>query len=111
MNAALAPAPIDSQPIGIYGSVSNADIAESIKALLAETEEGARVVIGTDDVKIVRNEGEQDAEADRLKALGEYRVEIQVKGGEPVTRTVRIEAQEGETPTTSNGQKLETKHS
>lgn len=103
MNAALAPASIDSQPIGIYGSVSNADIAESIKALLAETEEGARVVIGADDVKIIRNEGEQDAEADRLKALGKYQVEIQVKGGEPVIRIVNIKAQEAELPITSNG--------
>ena len=94
MDAAMIPSPVDSQPIAIYGSVSKADIAESIKAVLAETEEGQRVVIGADDVKIVRIEGEEDADSDRLKTLGEHQVEIQVRGGEAVTRTVSIKAQE-----------------
>ncbi len=96
MDAAMAPVlPVPKpKPIAIFGSVSNADIAEAVTALLNETKEGARVVIGADDVKIVRNEGEEDAEADRLKALGEHQVEIHVKGGGTVTTTVSIKAQE-----------------
>lgn len=94
MDAANSSVLIDDQPIPIYGSVSIADIAESVRALLAATEEGARVVIGADDVKIIRNEKEQEAETDRFKTLGDHQVEIQVKGGGAVTRTVSIEAQE-----------------
>ncbi len=94
MDAAMAPVLPVPKPIAIFGSVSNADIAEAVKALLNETKEGARVVIGADDVKIIRNEGEEAAEADRLKALGEYQVEIHVKGGGTVMRTVSIKAQE-----------------
>ena len=94
--APKAPAVINRQPIPIYGSVTTADIAESVKALLAETEDGARVVLGADDVKIVRTEEESDAETDRFKTLGEFQVEIQVKGGGTVTRTVNIKAQKGD---------------
>ncbi len=94
MDAAMAPVLPVPKPIAIFGSVSNADIAEAVQALLNETKEGARVVIGADDVKIIRNEGEEAAEADRLKALGEHQVEIHVKGGGTVMRTVSIKAQE-----------------
>lgn len=94
MKAAKAPAMIDYQAIPIYGSVTTADIAESVKAWLAETEEGARVVLGADEVKIIRTEMETDAESDRLKTLGEFQVAIQVKGGGAVARTVNIQAGE-----------------
>lgn len=86
--------------VHIFGSVSTADIAESIKAVLAGTSEGARVVIGAEDIAIIQHEsdesGHQDKgiERDRLKVLGDYQVEIRVKGGEPVTRTVSVKAQE-----------------
>lgn len=94
MEAAKAPVIIYPQPISIYGSVTTADVAESVKAALANTEEGARVVLGADDVKIIRTEEESDGETDRFKTLGEFQVEIQVKGGEAITRTVHIKAQE-----------------
>lgn len=94
LDAATAPAPIDPPLVTIYGSVSNADIAESAKAILADTEEGARVVIGSDDVKLIRIDGEEDADTDRLKTLGEHQIQIQIKGGTAVTRTVSIKAQE-----------------
>ena len=92
--AASVPTP-EPQPVPIFGSVSNADIIESIKALLGETEEGARVVLGLEDVTIVR-EKEEDSnnEADRLKTLGEFQVDIQVKGGSAVRRAISIRAQE-----------------
>ena len=75
-------------------------MAESIKAILAETTEGARVVIGAEDISIIQDEDDEfgleykGIEGDRLKALGNFQVEIRVKGGETVVRTVSVEAQE-----------------
>lgn len=76
-------------------------MAESIKAVLAQTTEGARVVIGAEDIAIVQDKhdgiGYQDKgiEGDRLKALGDFQVDIRVKGGEAVVRrTVSVKAQE-----------------
>ena len=92
--AASAPQP-KLQPTAIFGSVSSSDIAESVKALLSETEEGARVVLGPEDITIIREKGEEsDVEADRLKVLGEFEVAIQVKGGDAVRRRISIRAQE-----------------
>lgn len=84
----------------IFGSVSTADMAESIKAVLAQSTEGARVVVGAEDITIVQNQddefGHQDegVEGDRLKALGDFQVEVRVKGGEAVVRIVSVKAQE-----------------
>ena len=89
--------PLKSSLATIYGSVSTADIVESMKALLSQTEEGARVVLAAEDVKILVPEGieAQDVgiEGDRVKALGEFQVEARVKGGEGVVRTVSVKAQ------------------
>jgi len=82
--------------VAIYGSVSTADIAESIKAILAESEEGARVVLSAEDITIITEGGNVlGAEADRLKALGEFDVDIRVKGGEAVRRFISVLAQKG----------------
>lgn len=79
--------------MAIYGSVSVADIAEKVKAELRGMEKGARVVLGPDDITIVQREGDQvREEADRLKVLGDFEVNIRVKGGEAVQRIVRISA-------------------
>ena len=87
---------VATELVAIYGSVSVADIAEQVKAVLAATEEGARVVLGPEDIKIIRNEGQDaQAEADRIKMLGDFRVDIRVKGGDVVRRTVRIIGEEG----------------
>lgn len=81
--------------MAIYGSVSTADIAASIKAVLAMDEEGARVVLGPEDVTIVNSKQEEHgAEADRIKALGVFDIEVRVKGGEAVRRTVSVQPQE-----------------
>ena len=73
-------------------------MADSIKALLAREEETARVVVGAEDISIiggVRGGGEDSGiEGDRLKALGDFQVEVRVKGGEPVLRTVTVRAQD-----------------
>ncbi|KAL8709712.1 MAG: hypothetical protein Q9225_007410, partial [Loekoesia sp. 1 TL-2023] len=72
----------------IFGSVTTADIVESIKAVLAEDEEGARVVLGPEDIRIVEEANEERGiEEDRLKVLGNYEVEIRVKGVGPLRRT------------------------
>lgn len=71
-----------------------------MKAVLAGSTEGARVVFGAENITIFQDEddelGHQDKgiEEDRLKALGDFRVEVRVKGGEPVIRTVSIKAEE-----------------
>ena len=81
----------------IYGSVSTTDVVESMKAMLSRTEEGARVVLAAEDVKILVPEDVEPQnigiEGDRLKALGEFQVEARVKGGEAVVRTVSVRAQ------------------
>ena len=81
--------------MAIYGSVSTADIAASIKAALAMDEEGARVVLGPEDVTIVSGKGDEDGgEADRIKNLGEFEIDVRVKGGEAIRRIVRVQPQE-----------------
>ncbi|KAI4257102.1 MAG: hypothetical protein L6R42_005861 [Xanthoria sp. 1 TBL-2021] len=81
----------------IFGSVSTADIVESIKAVLSASEEGARVVLAPEDININEKESEDlGVEADRLKALGEYTIEIRVKGVDPLPRRVVIKAQEAD---------------
>lgn len=106
LDAASEPLKPQKHPLApIYGSVSTADIVESMKALLNQTEEGARVVLATEDIKILVPEDvePQDIgiEGDRLKALGEFQVEARVKGGEAIVRTVSVEVQtEGASPVT-----------
>ncbi|KAL8691068.1 MAG: hypothetical protein Q9218_003630 [Villophora microphyllina] len=79
----------------IFGSVTTADIVDSVKAVLAENEEGARVVIGPEDIRMVDTANEEDGiEADRLKAVGEFGIEIRLKGVEPIRRVVSIRPQE-----------------
>lgn len=83
------------EDVAIYGSVSVVDIAEEVKNALGATDEGARVVIEPEDIKIMHDENRgAEVEGDRIKILGDFAVEIQVKNGGEVKRTVRILAQE-----------------
>lgn len=98
--AASEPVPLDQaassspQLQTIFGSVSTADVADTVKALLAEDEDSRRVVIGPEDIKFV-GEISNGVEGDRLKALGEFQLEIRVKGGEvALQRTVGVIAPE-----------------
>lgn len=94
-----APATTTPEATRIFGSVSVADMVDSIKAVLAEDEEGARVVLGPEDISIMEEEefdGDLDGDEYRIKALGEYKIEIRLKGVEPVRRVVSIRAQEEE---------------
>jgi hypothetical protein len=82
--------------------VSTADIAASIEAAIAQptafvgSEEVGRVVLTAEDVRII-GEGEEGegVEGDRIKRLGEFGVEIQVRGGEVIRRAVRVKAVQG----------------
>ncbi len=77
--------------------MSTADIVESIKAILLASEDGARVVLTPEDVKIKEKESQDlGIESDRLKALGEFEIEIRVKGVDPLRRRVVIRAQEAD---------------
>lgn len=79
----------------IFGSVTTTDMVDAIKAVLAEDEDGARVVLGADDIKVDEDVNEEiGVEADRLKALGNYEVEILLKGVDPIARTISVRAQE-----------------
>ncbi len=81
--------------IKIFGSVSTADMVDAIKAVLAEDVEGARVVLAPGDIVVNEEvDEERGVEADRLKAVGEWNMEIRLKGMEPIRRTVSIRPQE-----------------
>lgn len=83
--------------MAIYGSVSTQDVVSAIKAVLASDNESIRVVLGPEDVSFVHaTESEGSSDADRVKTLGEFEVAITVKGGGPVSRLVRVHAQEAE---------------
>ncbi|KAF2687549.1 hypothetical protein K458DRAFT_441293 [Lentithecium fluviatile CBS 122367] len=80
---------------GIYGSVSTADVAATIKAALAHNDEAARVLLSENDVKFVT--GHEEDDATRVKQLGTFQVEILVPGAAaPLVRTVRVRAKKEE---------------
>ncbi|UPX14680.1 uncharacterized protein EKO05_0005155 [Ascochyta rabiei] len=77
----------------IYGSVSTADIAATLKAALAHNDEAARVILNEADVRFVS--GADEADALRVKELGVFKVEIQLPGApEPLVRNVRVKAKD-----------------
>lgn len=77
----------------IYGSVSTADVAATVKAALAHNDEAARVILSESDIKFIS--GFEENDASRIKQLGTFRVEISVPGAEePITRSVRVRAKE-----------------
>lgn len=86
---AAAERPSKHAPTSIYGSVSTADILSSIRNDLARNDEAARIVLTEEDVRIV-NLAEGD-ETGRVKRLGDFEVDIRIKGAEePLKRIVRV---------------------
>ncbi|KAG9705652.1 hypothetical protein KCU90_g25699, partial [Aureobasidium melanogenum] len=84
----------------IFGTVSNADVVSRITHLLSENQEASRIVLSAEDVKFVNLSSQTAAEADKIRHLGEYKVEVRVKGGEtPVERLVRVVPIETESAT------------
>ena len=84
----------------IYGSVSIDAIVADIKARLVHDVEASRIAIEPRHVKLLGLE----PDADRLKALGRWEVEISLAttsdkaAREPVRKTVEILPEEGEAP-------------
>lgn len=89
LSAAAASKPKANEPISIYGSVSTSDVAASVRAVLAENDEAARVVFSDGDIEFVGQM--KSEEKDRVKHLGEFEVEIPIKGApEAIKRIVRV---------------------
>lgn len=90
--SAAPPKPADSR-IPIHGSVSTKDVAAFITQQLAVNEEAARVVVSERDVYFLG--GTEPNDETKVRHLGEYEVEIKVKGSEGgVRRKVRVYAVE-----------------
>ncbi|KAH6854370.1 hypothetical protein B0I37DRAFT_401370 [Chaetomium sp. MPI-CAGE-AT-0009] len=75
-------------PLAIYGSASATDIVGHIKGLLLNDAEGSHVVLGPENIRFLG----LAEEADRIKALGRWEIEISVGGTglEPVRKVVEI---------------------
>lgn len=79
----------------IYGSVTNADVAAIIRQRLSTNDEASQVVIEDADVVFVnvRDESGRIGMTDRVKHVGDFRIEINIRGAEaPIGRVVRISA-------------------
>jgi ribosomal protein L9 len=90
-SAAPITVPFNTSATPIFGTVSNADVVSRILHLLVENQEASRIVLSAEDVKFVNLSPQTAAEPDKIRHLGEYKVEVRVKGGEtPVERLVRV---------------------
>ncbi|KAB5580771.1 hypothetical protein GE09DRAFT_1213209 [Coniochaeta sp. 2T2.1] len=83
-----------AEPQAIFGSVSTTDILLAIKSDLALDPEASRIPL---DARSIRFVGMEDEDADRVKTLGEWEVEIAVPGASRfvpevqfVRRTVQV---------------------
>ncbi|KAE9376718.1 hypothetical protein N431DRAFT_462533 [Stipitochalara longipes BDJ] len=75
----------------IYGSVTTMDIAANLKAILAEDEDGVRVVLSPEDVSFV----EETSRKNGVKHLGIFEIDIKLDGApEAIRRTIRVNAQD-----------------
>lgn len=75
----------------IYGSVSIQDVLNAIRAMMANNDEAARVVLHENDIHFVGLPEVEDAEAGKLKHIGEFTFEVRMKGSDKVVKkTVKI---------------------
>ena len=82
-------------PQAIYGSVSTNDVLMAVRAAMAVNDEARMVVLREEDVNFVGLDAQEGADADRVKHVGEFTVELKVRGGEgSVSRTGKVIAQE-----------------
>jgi len=86
---AASRAPAMPEPVSIYGSVSTADVAATVRAVLARNDEAARVALAEEDITFVgQTLGDDET---RLKHLGDFEVEMRIRGAdEAVKRIVRV---------------------
>lgn len=76
----------------IYGSVSQHDILVAIRAATATNDESAKVVITEQDIHFLDKQVQAD---NKIKLIGDFTVEIKVKGAEQgIRRTVRVVPQQ-----------------
>ncbi|KAH6419307.1 hypothetical protein HBI14_092320 [Parastagonospora nodorum] len=86
--AALASKP-KAHADAIYGSVSTADVVQTIRGALAHNDEAARVILNENDITFVS--GHEEGDASRVKQLGVFKMEIQLPGAaEPLVRNIRV---------------------
>ncbi|KAH7400663.1 hypothetical protein DE146DRAFT_653595 [Phaeosphaeria sp. MPI-PUGE-AT-0046c] len=73
----------------IYGSVSTAEIVQTIRGALAHNDEAARVILNEADVAFVT--GHEGEDTSRVKQLGVFQIGIRVPGTEePLVRNIRV---------------------
>jgi hypothetical protein len=86
---------VKTGPTPIYGSVSALDILQAVRATMARNDEAARVVLQEEDITFVDLPETEHSEAGKVKHIGDFTVEIKVRGSDAVIkRTVRIVPQE-----------------
>jgi len=80
----------------IYGSVSAQDILAAVRAVMGTNEESARVLVAEEDITFVEeNRAASVEEGGRIKHVGDYVVEIKIKGAEEgIRRLIKVHAQE-----------------
>ncbi|EMC92927.1 hypothetical protein BAUCODRAFT_77191 [Baudoinia panamericana UAMH 10762] len=93
--AELAKPKLPTGPQAIYGSVSTHDVLVAVRAAMAENDEAKTVALREDDVRFVDVSVAEGGEADRIKHIGVFAVEVKVKGAEKgMRREVRVVAQD-----------------
>lgn len=76
----------------IYGSVSQHDVLVAVRASIATNDEAARVIVSEQDVVFTDEKARAE---NKIKELGDWEVEIKVRGEESgVKRIVRVVPQE-----------------
>ncbi|KAK5169392.1 uncharacterized protein LTR77_005367 [Saxophila tyrrhenica] len=82
-------------PQAIYGSVSPLDVLQAVRAAMAENDEAKRVVLSEQDVQFVDLPETEGETAKVVKHVGDFAVEINLKGADTtVRRVVRVIPQE-----------------
>jgi hypothetical protein len=73
----------------IYGSVSTADVVQTIRGALAHNDEASRVILNEADVEFLS--GHEEDDASRVKQLGVFKIEIRLPGAvESIVRNIRV---------------------
>ena len=72
----------------IYGSVTIQDVLTVIRGAMGEDEDAKSVALHEGDLKFVDLPQSEDSDTDRLKHLGDFTVEIKVKGAEDGVRKI-----------------------
>jgi hypothetical protein len=69
--------------------VTTGDISANLKAILAENEDGVRVVLSPENISFV----EETDDKDRVKHLGIFEIEIKLNGSQnAIRRTIQVNA-------------------